>query len=286
MKPLRTALALIALAAALPAQEIQFAQLPCLPTGENTPLVVRIDPQPAAEIQVRLYFRRLNVEVEDFYFVAMVPIGGGNFWSTFPQPEASKFERHELENAADDRYRWAEWWRAKETSESRDPNSDLDQELIRERAALGRLEKRDWLSALENEALERWLEEQKTEPAEYFVALFDPNSRRFLTRSPMQLAAVRDDCSAALSPQQVGLAANMTVGETSRWQAGQPIFHWECTGIVTRLDPLDVLRADESCRACVVGWWPLAAIPGALGIVTIFDDDPNPPAEISPSRPQ
>jgi len=286
MKPTRLALAmLLGLGSAAGAQTITLGALPCLPNGENGVLTARIEPAPAAEIQVRLYFRRQSLMVEDFYFTAMVPTGDGNYWGVFPQPEDSKFPEKRLKNAKKVENAWAEWWRAKEGSEHRDPNPDLDKDVIVERASLGKREKRDWMTPLDDDALQSFLRRQTTEPAEYFVALFDP-AGTLLARSPMQVVDVRGDCRVALTSQQAGYAANLTVGETARWQAGETVFHWECTGIVTRLDPQRVLRADEACRACVVAWWPVGAAAGALGtLVAIVDDDPGGPEEVSPSRP-
>ena len=52
------------------------------------------------------------------------------------------------------------------------------------------------------------------------------------------------------------------------------------------IDPQQVLRSDQSCRACIVAWWPVGAAAGALGaLVAIVDDDPGGPGEVSPSRP-
>lgn len=277
-------LASICASGAASAQTIALGELGCLPTGDNGVATVAIDPAPAAEVQVRLYFRRMNLEVEDFYFSVMEPTGGGNYWGLFPQPESTDFPERKLEDAEKDEDLWAQWWRAKESSDHRDPNSDLDRDLIVERASLGKKEKRDWMAALDDAELERWFRAQRREPAEYFVALHDPSGRE-IVRSEQKIVPVRDDCSASLTPQQAGMAANLTVGETSSWQFGKPVFHWECTGVVSRLDSLRVLRGDEACRACVVGWWPLAAGAGALGLVSVTDDDPGGPNEISPSRP-
>ncbi len=270
-----------AVAAPMAAQTITIAPLACLPAGDNAPVTVQIDPPPPAEVHVRLFFRRLSLQVEDFYDVDMVPTGGGNYWAVFPQPEKSKIQRKDLKNAASDQDLWAQWWKAKEASADRDPNRDLDDQVIREKASLGKLEKRDWMNAEDDATLERYLEGQQYEPAEYYVALIDPSGHE-ITRSPQQAVPVTDDCRVALTPQQLGEAKNLTVGETARWQAGKPVFHWECSGIVTRRDPQEVLRADAACRACVVGWWPMATAAGALGVVVVTDHQPP---EVSPSRP-
>lgn len=290
-------LLLVPIASGLGAQtpSITIDPVACLPTEANAPMVARISPQPPAEDSVRLYFRRLNLEVEDFYYIEMEPIGGGQFWGVFPQPEDATFPKKNLagryrdprpNTPADDPNpegdRWAKWWRTKEGSETRDPNEDLDDDLIKERAALGKLERRSWMQRLQDSDFQRWLERQKTEPAEYYVAVHDPAGAQ-VSRSEMQVAEVKDDCKTTLNPQQQGWAKNLTIGETARWQKGKPVFHWDCDGIVTRLDPSNILRADEACRACVVGWWPIAgATGGALTIVTLPDGNPD---EVSPSRP-
>ena len=278
------ALLLAALVAApVAAQTITVEPLACLPAGENAPLAVHVDPSPPADVHVRLYFRRMSLEVEDFYYVDMVAGGNGEFWATFPQPEKSDLQRKQLQNAQNNQDLWAQWWRAKETSQDRDPNRDLDDKVIKERAALGKLEKRDWMSADDNDQLQQFLDSLQYEPAEYYVALVDATGRQ-LARSPQQVSVVRSDCRTTLTQQQVGYAMNLTVGETAAWQDGKPVFHWECTGIVTRRDPQDILRADGACRACVVAWWPIAGAAGALGVVLVTDKTPAPP-EVSPSRP-
>jgi len=245
-------------------------------------VTAQIDPAPSSDVHVRVYFRRMSKEVEDFYNIEMEPSGNGNFWAVLPQPEKTKLDKKKLDNAQNPNDLWAQWWKAKEGSDARDPNNDLDKNVIRERASLGKLEKRDWMAAETDPALEQFLDNLEYEPAEYYIALIDANGNE-LARSPQQVVVVRTDCRAALTPQQQGFAMNLTVGETARWQAGKPVFHWECTGIVTRRDPQDVLRADDACRACVVAWWPLAGTAGALGVATAIIQ--NTPGEVSPSRP-
>ena len=285
MRSTGTALLLaLGLSAAAEAQTVTVGALPCLPNGENGVITARVDPAPAAEMKVRLYFRRMNLTVEDFYFMEMIPTGGGNYWGAFPQPENAKFAEKKLKEPKQDETAWAEWWRTKEGSESRDPNPDLDENEIKERASLGKLEKRDWMATQDDTALQEFFKKQTTEPAEFFVALYDPAGKQ-VARSPQQVVAVTDDCSVSLTPQQAGLAQNMTIGETAAWQAGEPVFHWECTGIVTRLDPQGVLRADEGCRACVIAWWPPAAATALAALAVVVDDDPGGPDEVSPSRP-
>ena len=130
--------------------------------------------------------------------------------------------------------------------------------------------------------LQTWLDSLKTEAGEYFVAVVD-SSGRLLGRSEMRSVEVKKDCKVNLTPQQEGFAKNLTIGETAAWQKNDEVFHWECTGITTRRDPLNVLRADDRCRACVIAaWWPVAAGGAAMVAIGVTNDDP---VEVSRSRP-
>ena len=169
--------------------------LACLPQKGNGVLNATVSPEiPGAS--TRLYFRRMNVEVEDFYYIEMEPAGGGGYWSTFPVPTESKFPKQKLDNYNYEGQKidnngkpWAEWWRAKEGSQARNPNDDLDKDLIRERAALGKGEKRVWMQSLDDAALQNWLDNLKTEAGEYFVAVVD-GSGKLLGRSEMRSVEV------------------------------------------------------------------------------------------------
>lgn len=238
--------------------------------------------------EVRLYFRRLHHEVEDFYYVPMQAAPGGRYWGVLPDPENVELRDFELaEPQTDDerRYRTAAWWLAKGRADDRDPNDDLNASVIRERAALGRAVERDWMRAMSLADLERWLDRQEYEPAEYYVAVFDAGGRQ-LARTELRAAPVTRDCRVTLTPQQAGQACNLVVGETAAWQVGEEVFHWECDGIVSRIDPAGVLREDELCRGCVVAWWtrPAVLIPAAtvLGVGILVDDDDD---DVSPVRP-
>lgn len=284
MPRLIPALAFVSLVTSpLAAQQVVPGELPCVPTDANAAVTARVDPPPPAENPVRLYFRRLNLEVEDFYYVPMTASAAGNFWGVLPHAESVAIGKKELRGAASDA--WAAWWKAKEGSESRDPNGDLDAGVIRERASVGRLEKRDWMAQRADPEFQAWLQKQKYEPAEWYVAVVDPDGRQ-LARSEVRLAPVAADCRAALTTRQQGAGENLVVGHTAAWQDGQRVFHWLCDGVVTRIDPQGIEHADSSCRACVIGWWPytVAGTVGALGAIAIVDESPRPP-EISPSRP-
>lgn len=287
-KTIAAALALLAAAAVTAgAQEtqVQVTPIPCLPLEGNAPVTVTLSPD-SAGAEVRVYFRRLSIEVEDFYYVIARPSGAGAYWAVLPDPEDRKLTKKALRNA--DEHAWAKWWRSKETLDSRDPNPDLDSKVIRERASLGKLEKREWMNAKDDPAFQEWLEQLQNEPAEIFVAVYDPFGSQ-IARSELFIVEVKKEkeCPVTLTPQQDGYASNLTVGETRDWQAGEQPFHWECDGLVTRVDPRGILRADEACRACVIAWWGAptvipAAVLGTIGIITVVDDDPP---EVSPSRP-
>ncbi|RMH17047.1 MAG: hypothetical protein D6696_16695 [Acidobacteria bacterium] len=282
--------------------EVEVEPVPCIPIGDNAVAWAQVYNN-VPDTTVRLYFRRLHNVVEDFYYVEMHPEGGGRYWGVFPKAEDRAFDRHELEAAReavrwsdddrDDQYRWAEWWRAKDLSEDRDPNDDLDDELIRERASIGRAFRRDWMYEMNDEQFQEWLESQVNEPAEYFAAVVDGQGR-MLARSAVRVTEVLppEECEVTFTPQQDGERENLTVGESGDWQRGKEVFHWLCDGVVTRIDPYLVKRGDEVCRACVIAWQqkqdlllpkfvpPLIAIPP---LVVITETSPTP---VSPSIPQ
>jgi len=283
MRAVRQAAAMLLLAssaavAQTPGIGIEIEEPQCIPQSGNGVVYATILPEVPGS-NVRLFFRRMNLEVEDFYYTEMEPIGGGRYWGVFPVPEKSKFPKKDLkrtETPPPDP--WAAWWKAKEASDDRDPNDDLSKETIRQKAQEGKTEGRDWMQPLTDDQFQQWLEQQDTEPAEYFVAVYDSQGDRTAV-SNMNVVPVTKDCKVQLSPQQDGLAQNLIVGETATWQKDESVFHWKCTGVVSRYDPYRILRADNSCRACIVAWWwPVAATAGALGIITgINEDQPGAP---------
>lgn len=279
---------------------VSVDKVACLPIDANAIGWATVENN-VPETSVRLYFRRLHEEVEDFYFVEMNPAGDGRYWGIFPHAEDEQLDRFNLRDeelleqyrdadpADDEDYPWAWWWRAKEASTDRDPDGNLDADRIRERASVGKAEPRDWMTGLDDPTFQEWLEALENEPAEYFAAVYDVTGER-IARSETDVTLVQDDCEVDLTPQQEGESENLTIGETANWQRGENAFHWLCDGVVSRIDPYDVLREDEHCRACVIAWWkrpglivsvPTVACVGLCG--GIFDDDPGPP--ISPSAP-
>jgi hypothetical protein len=127
--------------------------------------------------------------------------------------------------------------------------------------------------------------ETRNTQVEYYGVLLDAVGHE-ITRSAMRKAKVTADCKVELTPQQLGAASNLTIGETMPDQQKKRVLGFLCDGIVTRVDPRNIKRADEICRSCVVAWWtlPQVLVPAgaaAAGITTAIVDQPEP----SPSRP-
>ena len=264
---------------------IAVDELACAPLRANSVVAATVAGQPDGAA-VRFYFRRLHQEVEDFYYLEMRPGGGGRYWAVLPRPAEEQLKRYELKRAAEEQAeaRSVAWWKTKEVESDRDPNDDLDAKTIRDRASVGRGEARGWLASGEPATLESWLKAQQYEPAEYYGAIVDPATGAVLARSPVLKAPVTRECRVTLTPQQAGLAANLTVGETSGWQRGDRPFNWLCDGIVTRIDPAGITRSDDRCRTCALVWWKNPGVYaglGAIALISVDNDDP----ETSPSRP-
>ena len=90
---------------------------------------------------------------------------------------------------------------------------------------------------LADDDLQKWLESIRdlNEPAEYYVAVIDSYGK-VVAKSSMHAVPVRRDCTVRLNAVEVGESRNLTVGETRPWQQGEPVFHWLCEGVVTRID--------------------------------------------------
>ena len=259
---------------------VDVEQVPCLLVEQNSVIRAQVTDN-VPETFMRLYFRRLHEEVEDFYWVEMQARGNGQYWGVLPKPADEVLERRELQSLEEEvRERWARWWRQKEILDDRDPNDDLDTEMIVERASIGRQEPRNWMESFDDAGLERWLDELDYEPTEYYAALYDAFGQR-LVSSGLRVTQVRDVCDTNLTPVEAGLAENLTVGETAPWQVGKEVFHWLCDGVISRIDAAGVFRGDSICRACVVAWWkkenfllPLAAGVVGGGVLLVDDDEP------------
>jgi hypothetical protein len=129
--------------------------------------------------------------------------------------------------------------------------------------------------------------ETRNKEIEYYAVLLDGAGRQ-LARSSVLKTKVTSDCQIKLTPQQLGAAQNLTIGETSDKQNHNRVNGFLCDGIVTRVNPENIKRADETCRTCVVAWWlrkelliPVAGVAGITGITSVVVDKPEP----SPSRP-
>lgn len=309
---------------------VQIDDLGCLPVEAHAVVTARVGGQPAGST-VRYHFRRLHEEVEDFYYVEMNPLGNGAYWAVLPKPEDEVLDVKELERElmaerdaeaqrivdelgpeADDNPQ-AAWWLVKERTDPRDPNADLNTEIIEERASVGKRQRRDWMLEMSLPALEDWLEGLQYEPSEHYATVVDTDGNE-IARSPMKVVRVveEDECVGSVAGVHVdpyfmgligwqglqeeqrrewsdrigGQADNLVVGETAPWEIGRRVFHWLCDGIVSRLDYRSILRADDICRACVVAWArkpellvPVAA--GSVGIVTVTPD----PEPVSPVEP-
>ena len=117
----------------------------CLPIGDNGVGWAKVENN-VPDTTVRLNFRRMHSVVEDMYYVRMRPEGGGRYWGIFPKAADEVLDRYDIEERREDRrdeFLWAQWWREKQDSDHRDPNEELDRDLIRERASVGKQVSRD-----------------------------------------------------------------------------------------------------------------------------------------------
>jgi hypothetical protein len=129
--------------------------------------------------------------------------------------------------------------------------------------------------------------ETRNHEIEYYATLLDASGHE-IVRSSVRKAKVTSDCKPKLTPQQLGAAANLTIGETTKDQEKKRVLGFLCDGIVTRVNPEMIRRIDDICRTCVVAWWmrkdiliPVIGAAGAGTITSIVLDRPEP----SPSRP-
>lgn len=127
--------------------------------------------------------------------------------------------------------------------------------------------------------------ERRNEQVEIYGAIVD-SAGKVVARSETLAAQVTDDCRVPLGEKELGVAANLTIGETSPKQQGQKVMAFLCYGVVTRVNYQGIRRSDEVCRACVIAFWqrkPIALVPPLMGtgIIVTTGDDPEP----SPARP-
>lgn len=210
--------------------EVSVDQVKCLPASEHGVITAQVKGDPPAAT-TRIFFRRLNKDIDDFYYVVAYTNGGGDYWGTLPKPKECKLLTPALSRNV------ADWWKERE-GELR----YLDHQ-------------RTWLLKLDFDTLKKQFEEFRHEPVEYYGALFDASGNQ-LARSDIKVVPVRDDCELKLTPQQKGESENLIVGETTTLQGKDEnkLFHWECSGIVTRIDPNGVRRADV-CRDPFIALW-------------------------------
>lgn len=116
---------------------------------------------------------------------------------------------------------------------------------------------------------------------EYYAGTVAADGTMIAQSEPI-LAPVTEDCDVELNPKERGMADNLVVGETTDEQMGDDVLGFLCDGIISRVGPDGVMRADSICRRCIIAWWdrPEALLPAAAaigGITTVV--------EASPSRP-
>jgi hypothetical protein len=126
--------------------------------------------------------------------------------------------------------------------------------------------------------------EKRNQLVQYYGALMDASGRE-IARSQMQKSEVKADCHIELTPQQQGVAQNLTIGETTADQAHGGVMGFLCEGVVTRVNAQNIRRSDDFCRTCVIAWWKKTEILlpalAAAGVTSVVVDQPEP----SPSRP-
>lgn len=113
---------------------------------------------------------------------------------------------------------------------------------------------------------------------EYYVDVVDAMGKS-VARTTTLTSPVKEDCKVTLDARQAGVAENLVVGETAPPQIGERVMGFLCDGIISRIGPDGVLRADQICRRCIVAWWenrpviaPAVLVPGIL----ISEPDPSP----------
>lgn len=293
MKPNRvliaTGLGLLALVTTVQAATVSVSAVDCVPKEANAVVTAQADELPQ-DGTVRLYFRRMNEVMEDFYYVQMQANedgGGGGFWATFPKPEDVTNPETDLQSATDPATAWAEWWQAKEASTNRNPNGDLDQNEIDMRSSVGKLISRAWMAGMSAADLQTWLQGLQNEPVEFYVAAFDADGNQVAV-TPMRVVQVTEDCKVDLTREQKKYAENLTVGNTDEWQHDRKPFHWLCDGIDNRIDIDGTEHGDGVCVAAVIlpqhkVLIPAAIVSGAVVTGVIVND--KEPKQASPDGP-
>jgi len=212
---------------------ISVEQVDCFPADDHGVISVQVENEPPAA-SVRIYFRRLHKKnTEDFYYAIAHSKGSGKYWGALPKPT-----KHKL-CASDGRRclrELAELW--------------INHEISKNQGF-----PREWLRELDQEALRRKFEQFKLEPIEFYAGLMDA-AGKMLARSDIKVAPVSEECVISLNEEQKGESQNLIVGETAVWQSRgkKKLFHWQCAGVVTRIDPQGIRRADV-CRNRFIARW-------------------------------
>lgn len=121
---------------------------------------------------------------------------------------------------------------------------------------------------------------EENELVEYYVDVVDGMGKSVARTSTLS-SPVDENCKVVLDARQAGVAENLVVGETAPPQIGERVMGFLCDGIISRIGPDGVLRADQICRRCIVAWWETReVITTSAGLVTtgilIDKDDPSP----------
>lgn len=230
-----------AAASAAEAQSVSAEPVACLPREANAIVTATVRPEIKRSQAVRLHFRRLN-PAGGYYWVEMLPAGGGAYTALLPKPEDQ-----DQQGLTD------EWWEI--------------------------LERRDWMRVenRDRDWLADFFENQEHEAAEYYVSVVDAEGNE-IARDETRLTEVqdRDDCVVGLTRHEFGLSQSLVVGETLESQRDREVFHWLCDGIVSRVDSGNVLRPDALCRACVVaGFFPPVAAGAIVAGTAIQKREPR-----------
>ena len=194
--------------------ETLFLEPPrCLEPNANALVTIRTGVTPPGA-SVRVYFRRLSA-VGSLYYVEAIARSSDELWAVLPQPSSA--EQEGLDDA---------WW---------DTLATRDWMQIRGRD-------RSWL--------EEWLGEQTHEAAEMMAAVFDVDGS-LIERSEQHLVEVRGSgCRTELTTVEIGESQNIQLGETSVRQNGHKPYHWQCDGLLNRVNVEGIIEADL-CRGCV-----------------------------------
>ena len=123
----------------------------------------------------------------------------------------------------------------------------------------------------------------ENDQVEVYVTQVNPAGQEVGTRSEVARIPVTEDCDVRLTVHERGMAQNLVVGETDPEQIDRDVWGFLCDGIISRIDPEGVLRADGICRRCIVAWWdkPEALVPAAV----LLGGGTSTRIEASPSRP-